>query len=176
MILSYHKLVKLVESGVIDAPVDQINGSSIDIRLHHIVRKEVFGSAMRKVNLAQGYSIDTDETELPFTMMPDSILLGSSIEMLNMPLNLSAEYSLKSTLGRNFLGHELAGWIDPGFNGRITLELKNNSQFHKLILEPGMKIGQIKFFEHQPVPLEHSYRTKGQYNGQAKAQPAGRLK
>lgn len=179
-LLSYTDLVELIELGVIDAPLSAVNGSSIDLTLHHIVRKEAIGSAMRSVRLGEGESIDTEEINMcdgldEYTMMPDSVLLGSTAETFNMPLWLSAEYSLKSTLGRNFLSHENAGWIDPGFSGKITLELKNHNQFHKLILAPDIPIGQVKFFRHAPVPEEFSYRKRGQYNGQSKVRAAGIL-
>lgn len=170
-LLSYLELVELVNDGVIDAPLSAVNGSSIDLTLHHLARKETFGPSMDKVKLAQGGSIATHEIDITggYAMLPDTVLLASTIERFKLPLWLSAEFSLKSTLGRNFLGHELAGWIDAGFEGRVTLELKNNTQFHKLVLEPGMKVGQVKFFRHEPVPLEHSYIMKGQYMNQEKA-------
>ena len=169
-LLSYLELVDLVNDGVINAPMSAVNGSSIDLTLHHLVRKEVIGSTMRKVRLAQRESIDTVELDITggYIMLPDTVLLASTNERFNLPLWLSAEFSLKSTLGRNFLGHELAGWIDAGFDGCVTLELKNNTQFHKLIIEPDMKIGQVKFFRHAPVPEDYSYKHRGQYNGQEK--------
>lgn len=174
-LLSHSELLELIEQGVIDAHPSQVKGSTIDLTLHHIVRKEVIGSAMRIVRLHKGESIETEEVDMfknggEHVMMPDAVMLGATREFFNMPLNLSAEFSLKSTLGRNFLGHELAGWIDPGFSGTITLELKNNNQFHKLALAPGMPIGQVKFFRHKSVPYGKSYAVHGQYNGQDKVQ------
>lgn len=178
-LLSSNELVWLIENGVIDAPISAVNGSSIDLTMHHIVRPEVYGASMRKVHIARGESIDTKEIDLDkekeLVMMPHSVALASTIETFNMPLWLSAEFSLKSTLGRNNLGHQLAGWIDPGFSGKITLELINSNGFHKLVLEPGMKIGQVKFFRHKPVPETLSCRVKGQYNGQEKVTQAGKL-
>jgi dCTP deaminase len=51
----------------------------------------------------------------------------------------------KSTLGRIFLAvHITAGFIDPGFNGKITLEVVNHGPWN-LVLWPGMKIAQISF-------------------------------
>ncbi len=173
-LLSYLDLCELVETGVIDAPLSAVNGSSIDITLHHLARREVMGSMMQTVRLGRGETIETVELDLhdEYRMLPYSILLAASVETFNMPPWLSAEYSLKSSLGRNFLGHEMAGWIDPWFHGTLTLELRNNNSFKKLVLDPGMPIGQVKFFRHKPVPIEHSYLTRGQYNGQNKAQPS----
>jgi dCTP deaminase len=173
-LLSYTELVELVNSGVIDAPLSAVNGSSIDVTLHHIARREAMGAAMQTVRLGKGETIETVEIDLheEYRMMPYSTLLAATVETLNMPLWLSAEYSLKSSIGRNFLGHEMAGWCDPGFNGTLTLELRNNNSFKKLILTPGMPIGQLKFFRHKSVPHENSYAVRGQYMGQNKAQPS----
>jgi dCTP deaminase len=172
-LLSYEELVQLREQGVIDCPLEAINGSSIDITLHHIIRKEVMGSTMKTVNLYAGESIDTEEFDMsingPHTMKPDSIVLAANNERLNMPLNITAQYVMKSSMGRCFLSHQFSGFIDPGFHGVLTLELKNESQFHKLKLEPNLKIGQIYFFKHKPVPYEQSYKVRGRYNGFSKA-------
>jgi len=54
---------------------------------------------------------------------------------------------------------------DPGWhNSRLTLELKNNGEYHSLLLRAGMKIGQMKFYRVKPVPEQHSYAVKGRYN------------
>jgi hypothetical protein len=58
-LLSYLNLVELINAGVINAPLSAINGSSIDLTLHHLARREVFGPAMQKVRLGQGESIET---------------------------------------------------------------------------------------------------------------------
>jgi deoxycytidine triphosphate deaminase len=54
--------------------------------------------------------------------------------------------------------------VDPGYNGTLTLEFKNMSNFHSILLRPGDRIGQLVFFQGQEVSIEQSYRTKGNYN------------
>jgi dCTP deaminase len=175
MLLSYEELVQLVVDGVIDAPLEHINGSSIDITLHHIVRVEEFGPSLEIIRLGQKENIKTREFDMntahkkELVLLPDQICLASTNETFNMPLEISAEFKLKSSTARNFLSHQLASWVDPGFHGRLTLELKNETQFHKLALAPDMKIGQIVFYRHRIVPHDNSYKVKGQYNGQTKA-------
>lgn len=192
-LLSYNDLVILVDLGIITATrsntvdgfvdtkinIENINGTSIDVTLDKFICVEDLTGDMDKVDLAKGENIKlTEPFELDSRgyMMPDTILLASTFETFNMPNWLSAEYLLKSSIGRNFLGHELAGWIDAGFNGKVTLELKNNTQFHKLTLTEGMKIGQVKFFKHSPVPMDKSYAARGQYNGQDKVQQSKGIK
>ncbi|MEY3760178.1 MAG: Cronobacter phage vB CsaP, partial [Pseudomonadota bacterium] len=102
-----------------------------------------------------------------YTIRPDEFILASSDEFFNLPNDISCEYKLKSSMARNALDHLNAGWADATWNGsRLTLELKNVSRFHKLIIETGMAIGQMVFFRHAPVPHEQSYAVRGQYNKQ----------
>jgi len=178
-LLSYDELIQLIDDGVIDAPKSAVQGSTIDLTLHRYVKTEAFGPTLDTVYLARGQSItmvEYDIREAPRILKPDAVMLASTNERLNMPGNLSAEFSLKSTAGRNFVGHQLAGWIDPYFPGRITLELKNDTQFHRLAFEENMPIGQVKFFRHKSVPFLAGYAKRGQYNGQQQVTEAGVLR
>jgi len=106
-----------------------------------------------------------------FYIRPGEFCLAESREVFNLPNNIAAEYKLKSSMARNGLNHLLAGWCDPGWYGStLTLELHNVTQYHTIKLQPGMKIGQMVFYEVEPVPEEKSYKTKGQYNNQKGAQ------
>ena len=110
----------------------------------------------KKINCDDGYVLE-----------PSEFILASSRETFNLPGHIACEYKLKSSLARCGLQHMLAGWCDPGWNGsKLTLELKNVTRYHYLVLREGMKIGQMVFFECAPVPVEHDYAAKGQYNGQ----------
>lgn len=178
-LLSYVELVELVERGVIDAPLSSVKGSSVDVCLHKVIFKEKFGPTIKKVRLSKGESIALEKVIMGddgYTMRPGSIALGATIERFNLPDNLSAEFSLKSSAGRNFLGHQLAGWIDATFKGTITLELKNDTQAHDLTIDAGMPIGQVKVFRHRRVPKEHCYSRVGQYMDQNEATPAGAIR
>jgi dCTP deaminase len=170
-LLAYDELVKLIEDGVIDAKPENVNGTSIDLTLHHVIRTEDTG-LHNVVKLYAGESINTTERSINVgehhVMWPGQVVLGATVERFKLPLNISAEFSLKSTLGRNFLGHMLAGWIDPGFSGTVTLELKNDNQSHSLAIAPGMFVGQVKMFRHKKVPFKFSYAAKGRYMNQNK--------
>jgi len=185
-ILSYNRLVQLVEQGIITANKKQINGSSIDITLHNLIRVEDPQALQNKpIDLAIKGSIATIEFDMSknsldkhdpqdssinkcgYILRPDEFILASSIEFFNLPNNISAEYKLKSTMARNALEHFNAGWCDATWNGsRLTLELKNMSRYHKLIIRPGMPIGQVIFYEHEAVPDHKAYKNCGQYNNQ----------
>jgi len=81
-----------------------------------------------------------------------------------LPDSISAQFVLKSSRARDFYGHMLAGWADPGWHGsKLTLELKNERRHHPLPLYPNLKIGQMVFFRMSAVPLK-SYALTGHYN------------
>jgi len=102
---------------------------------------------------------------LPYELTPDSFILAATQETFNLPDDICAEYRLSSSLARAGLNAALAMWCDPGWHGsQLTLELKNWTQAHDLLLRSGMKIGQMIFHRVKPVPEERSYRTVGSYN------------
>jgi deoxycytidine triphosphate deaminase len=107
------------------------------------------------------------QCDLPegFTLHPGEVCLAHSEQVFNLPYNMTAEYRLKSSMGRVFLEHLHAGWCDPGWHGSVlTLEFKNVSQYHSLVLRAGMKCGQVCFYRHTEVPEDKSYAVRGRYN------------
>jgi dCTP deaminase len=100
--------------------------------------------------------------------MPDQFLLASTVQEVWMPDDLVAQVNGKSSLGRlGMTVHITAGFIDPGFRGTVTLELKNLS--HSVItLRPGMPICQLVFFQ-MTSPADRPYGSEGlgsHYQGQ----------
>ena len=182
MLLSYNRLVKLVEDGVINADPENINGASIDITLGNVIKLEdpYWGNGMMNSRQLQRDITNESVTMLTLTLElddecvylgPNTYCLAETKEVFNLPNNIAAEYKLKSSMARNGLNHLLAGWCDPGFhNSTLTLELHNVNQHHAIMLKPGMKIGQMIFYEVEAVPEESSYKSKGQYNNQKGAQ------
>jgi deoxycytidine triphosphate deaminase len=79
-----------------------------------------------------------------------------------------------SSLGRlGLLIHSTAGFVDPGFDGHITLELSNVASL-PITLYPGMKIGQVSFIQ-MTTPAEHPYGSKvmgSKYQGQQGPTPS----
>ena len=97
---------------------------------------------------------DQDLTELvevkpeePFILHPGEFVLGSTLERVKLPDDLVARLEGKSSLGRlGLLIHSTAGFIDPGWDGHVTLELSNVANL-PIALYFGMRIGQISFFQ-----------------------------
>ena len=91
-----------------------------------------------------------------FVLHPGEFVLGATYEQVTLPDDLAARLEGKSSLGRlGLLTHSTAGFIDPGFTGHVTLELSNTATM-PIMLYPGMKIGQLCFFE-LSSPARHPY-------------------
>lgn len=91
----------------------------------------------------------------PF-VLPGDRAHGHTSERLRLPDNLVGIVNGKSSLGRMGLQvHATAGFVDPGFEGVIVLELSNVANL-PILLRPGMKIAQM-VFQHLDQPAERPY-------------------
>ena len=112
---------------------DQLQPCSYDLRLSN------------ELKTIRGKTIDLNDGD--YTLKPNEFILGSTFECVSIPNNISAFVDGKSSLGRLGIAvHITAGFIDSGFKGNITLEIKNNSD-KQFKLSKNMLIGQIIFFE-----------------------------
>jgi deoxycytidine triphosphate deaminase len=155
-------------------PIGNINAASVDVRLGQTFLREVRpdGVSLQPSNYVSLF----DKGELPMVketlawgerlyLQPGEFILAQTVEEFYLPNNIAAEFRLKSSVARAGLDQALAVWCDPGWNGSVlTVELRNNTRYHVLVLEAGMKIGQVVFFKGEPVPDEASYAVRGQYN------------
>ncbi len=155
------------------APLDEgaIQPASVDLRLDRSFR--VFRSTVRPfVDVREPVDDLTDLVEIaegePFVIQPASFCLGSTIETITLPDDIVARVDGKSSLGRlGLLVHATAGYVDPGWSGRLTLELSNQSQM-PIALYYGMRIAQISFLR-LTTPVDRPYGSPGlgsKYQGQ----------
>ncbi|MGL5013625.1 MAG: dCTP deaminase [Bacteroidales bacterium] len=176
--LSAPRLHKLIEEGVIDALHENINSGSIDIRIGNkiLVEKSNFSQPGHviainpvPVDVNAKQSPEFIEVEIPeegYIIEPGQAILACSMETFNLPNTISAMFKLRSSMGRCFLNHMMAGWADAGWHGaQLTMEFVNQTQYHRLLIKPGMRVGQMVFFEHEDAG-EDSYSVKGNYNNQ----------
>jgi dCTP deaminase len=133
-------------------PFDEsmVQPSSVDVRLDRFFR--VFENhrypfidpAEEQAELTRQVQPEGAE---PFILHPGEFVLASTFEVVTLPDDLAARLEGKSSLGRlGLLTHSTAGFIDPGFSGHVTLELSNVATL-PIKLWPGMKIGQLCFFQ-----------------------------
>ena len=100
-------------------------------------------------------------------LFPGEVVLASTREYVRIPRDVACDLKLKSTLGRLWINHSLAGWCDPGFEGNITLELQNLGP-EPFVLEAGRRIAQLIFHAMESEP-EIAYGDPGassHYQGQ----------
>ena len=99
------------------------------------------------------------------TLPPHSFLLATTMEYVKLPNDLTAFVEGRSSVGRMGLFIQNAGWVDPGFEGQITLELYNANSL-PIQLQAGRRICQLVFCKmDQATP--NPYR--GKYQGQKKS-------
>lgn len=178
MIYPDQDIVKLLLEGIIaidplEDPDTQIQPASVDLRLG----PEVFLPASQEFNRAK----HVDITSGRFDIRPGEFLLGTTIERVRLPAGIAARVEGRSSLGRlGLLVHVSAGFIDPGFDGQITLELANLST-RPIRLTQGMRICQVVFHA-MTAPSARPYGPErgSHYQGQrgvtpsVLAQPAGK--
>ena len=162
MILSDRDIRAEIAAGriVIDPYVpDAVQPSSVDLHLDR--RFRVFRNSRYPY-----IDVRTDQPELtelveiggddPFILHPGEFVLGSTFERVQLPNDMVARLEGKSSLGRlGLLIHSTAGYVDPGWEGNLTLELSNVANL-PITLYDGMKIGQISF-QRLSSPAEVGY-------------------
>jgi dCTP deaminase len=129
---------------------EMIQPSSVDVRIDRYFRLfdnhkyPYIDPAEDQPELTRLIEIPHDE---PFILHPGEFVLGSTYEKVSLADTIAARLEGKSSLGRlGLLTHSTAGFIDPGFTGHVTLELSNVATL-PIKLWPGMKIGQLCFFQ-----------------------------
>lgn len=164
MILSDRTLRFQMDGGfiVIDPkPQDHhIQPASIDLHLAGGIKEFMacFG-AFIDVNGVQDMRSHTMGDE-GYVLPPGHFILGSTVERIEVPSHLVARVEGKSSLGRIGLAvHVTAGFIDPGFRGNITLELKNLNNI-PVRIKKGMAISQL-CFETMTTEAARPYGSKG---------------
>ena len=136
MILPDYVISRLARDGMIEPfEPDMVQPASIDVRL---------------------------ATDAPWILGPGDTMLGSTFEKVRLPADICARVEGKSSWGRKYLLiHCTAGFIDPGFEGNVTLEFVNLGK-QDIVMIPGMPIAQICFMQ-MTAPAAKPYQ--GKYQG-----------
>lgn len=180
MILADRTIRRLIDAGRIGIdPFDEalIQPSSVDVRVDRFFR--VFRNARYPYidvkspmdDLTELVEVEADEA---FILHPGEFVLGSTLERVTLPDDLVARLEGKSSLGRlGLLIHSTAGFVDPGWDGHVTLELSNVANL-PITLYAHMKIGQISFVQLSEA-AEAPYGSSGlgsKYQGQRGPTPS----
>jgi dCTP deaminase len=178
VVLSDRTIRRLVSEGRIGVDPfdpDLMQPSSLDVRVDRYFR--VFRNSRYPY-----IDVKTEQEELTelvesgdeaFILHPGEFVLGSTLERVRLPEDVAARLEGKSSLGRlGLLTHSTAGFVDPGWDGDLTLELSNVANL-PITIYPGMKIGQIAFLQ-LSSPAENPYGAQrgSKYQGQRGPTPS----
>lgn len=166
MILSDKTIIEMCKQGTLSIePLlnEQIQPASVDIRLGNTfgIVEDTAGGIITMDRKITYKTIETDK----YLLLPGQFVLATTIEYIRLPDNLTAFVEGRSSLGRMGLFIQNAGWVDPGFEGEITLELFNANRC-AIELQSGRRVGQLVFAEMDGNAL-NPYN--GKYQGQTGA-------
>jgi dCTP deaminase len=181
MVLSDRTIKEEIAKGrIVIEPLDEecFQPASVDV---HLDRKLLVFRTWRHpfyVDVKQNLDDLTEavwiEDEKPFFLNPGEFVLGSTVESVALPEDIVGRLEGKSSLGRiGLLIHSTAGYVDPGWQGHLTLELSNVAKL-PITLYHGMRIGQISFLR-LTSPVDRPYGSAGlrsKYQGQKEPIPS----
>lgn len=143
---------------------DSLQAASYDLHLAPYVAEQYRDHDSDELRWYRTKFYDDCRDTLTYELAPNGFVLMSTIETVSVPPNLSATVAGKSSRAREGLQIESAGFVDPGFRGQLTLEIKNMLG-HPIILTAGMPICQI-IFDELRTPTQRPYGVRGHYQGQ----------
>ena len=138
----------------------QIQPASVDIRLGDTF-SIIEDSPNGIITLQKESKYKTIKTD-KYLLLPGQFVLATTMEYFSLPDNLTAFVEGRSSLGRMGLFIQNAGWVDPGFEGEITLELFNANRC-AIELQSGRRVGQLVFAHLDDIALNPYH---GKYQGQ----------
>lgn len=173
MILSDRDIKKALKSKRILFSPDlnlstQLGSCSVDLRL---------GNSFRVFKHSRYPFIDPHDKKLaedmmeeevvknnePFILQPGDFVLATTIESLTLPNDLVGRLEGRSSMGRlGIVVHSTASVFDPGWDGKIVMELGNLGRM-PVALYPGMRICAMTFEELSSaadVPYSHKKQAK----------------
>ncbi len=164
MIWGDKKLSRYFEELITGGNPNMINPASINLCLGNsfLIIKEQ--NHMITLGEALEYKTVVIPNDGGFILDPGGFCLATTKEGLVMFPDVAAFVQGRSSIGRIGLTVQNAGFVDPGFFGHITLELKNDAPV-PIVLKPGYPVAQLVFFDCTKV--KNPYR--GKYNGQIEA-------
>lgn len=163
MILSDQTITRFLQEGSLSiSPLEagQIQPASVDIRLGNTfsIVEDTSDGIITMENEIHYKTITTNT----YLLLPGQFVLATTMEYFRLPDNLTAFVEGRSSLGRMGLFIQNAGWVDPGFEGEITLELFNANRC-AIRLQAGRRVGQLVFAQ-MDAPALVPYQ--GKYQGQ----------
>ena len=146
------------EGGLDPADNALVNPASVNLRIGTAVVVESPGGGTYEVDISDLH-IDN-----PFLVDPGEWILTHTQEVITLTDKQEAEVCLRSSAARAGWQHALAGYIDPSWSGRITLEFQNVRRFQVLPIYPGLQLCQLRVRALDSAP-DSNYSQTGRYQG-----------
>jgi len=171
MIFSDRDIRRLLSSGaiVVEPPPNldlQLGSCSLDLRLSNEFSMFEYNKIpfidIRNPDQAQQTTrqihVDDDQA---FVLHPGSFVLAITIERIELADDIVGRLEGRSSLGRlGIIVHATASIIDPGWRGRVVLELANHGTM-PVALYPGIRVCSLTF-EQVSTPVDRPYWRKAQ--------------
>ncbi|MCX7837595.1 MAG: dCTP deaminase [candidate division WOR-3 bacterium] len=173
MVLSDRDIKKVIKEGklIFKPPLskDQIGPASIDLKL---------GPVFKYFNITKQHLLDIKKglpnndfivtkklkKDEAYILHPNNFVLAATKEYVIVPDNIILRVEGKSTLARLGILVHTAGFVDPGFEGTLTLEISNQSNL-PVALYPEMYICQIAVeYLSSPAEVPYNKRKKSLYS------------
>jgi dCTP deaminase len=165
MILSSKTILKKIkEEELMIEPFtsSQVQPASIDLRIgNHFMIIDEYSTPFISLEKPANYKEVCQETII---IPPQGFVLGTTIEYIHLPNDMTAFVEGRSSIGRLGLFIQNAGWVDPGFEGQITLELYNANRV-PIELKAGRRVCQLVL----ALLDQKGTAYTGKYNGQERA-------
>ncbi len=171
-VITKTQIIERVKSGDISfsPPLDsfQLQEHAVDLRLGftflipkiwHLTargRESLDITHFDKLN-AEFFDVVELEEGQYFELLPHEYVLVSTLETIKVPKDLMAVLYPRSSTNRKGLSLDLTGIVDSGYEGQLTLPIRNNTNSQTVRLYPGERVCQIVFEElKQPVNARKS--------------------
>jgi len=130
MILPDYAIKEWIKAGgVHPLGVGCVNPASLDLRISAEYRNLAMPEILQNKSIIE--------------LWPSQAILATTMEYIKMPADLAGVMYLKSSWARRGLDHALAGWIDPGFEGQLTMELHTH---RPLKIQAGSRLCQLVLY------------------------------
>ncbi len=180
MVLSDRTIREEIAAGrlVIDPFEDRfVQPASVDLRLgreFRVFRNYRLPYIDVKKEMPELTELEVIDEGTPFILHPGEFVLAVTLERVEIPDDIVGRLDGKSSLGRlGLIVHSTAGFVDPGFKGRLTLELTNVANL-PITLYYAMSVSQISF-SRLSTPADRPYGSAAsgsKYQGQSGPEPS----
>lgn len=157
-----------IRGGIEPFAQDQVNPASYNLRIGNTAKIEQpfhmadeYETTWRKP-LYQDIDLTDYTAEDPFWLPPGGWILTDVLETIRIPADHEAQVILRSSAARRGWDHALAGYVDPGYEGKLTLEFVNCLNYSPLPIYPGLRLVQLRICKLSAAPDRH-YGMTGRY-------------